>query len=164
METDETDISDRGEDVPGSLVRSFGYVEERPVVRRVGDRDVYLGNAHAADPESHDRSFEYVLSATDERYPLTTHHRPMVDGSGNEWSVFEKAIGTSRSLYRRQGSVLIHCNAGISRSSTIIATTIAAEEDRQLRDALAAVQDARPFAMPHPALHELAVVYLAAHA
>jgi atypical dual specificity phosphatase len=146
------------------LVRPKGYVADVPVVRRIGDRDLYLGNELAADPDNHDRTFEYVLSATAESGPLTTHHRPLTDGPGNEWAVFEAAVDTARTLHRRNGSVLVNCKAGISRSTTIIATTLAAEEDRAFRDALAIVQDARPYAMPNPALHELAVVYLASRA
>lgn len=42
--------------------------------------------------------------------------------------------------------------------------TIAVEEQRQFHEALDIVQLSRPFAMPHPALHRLAVVYLAANA
>ena len=132
------------------------------MVRRIGGRDLYLGNALAAEPGRHDREFDFVLSATDEAYPLTTHHRPLVDGPGNAWPAFERAVDTARRLYRREGSVLLHCKAGISRSSALAATAIAAEERRRFRDALDAVHDARPLAMPHPALHELAVVYLAA--
>lgn len=146
----------------GPLVRPKGYVEDEPVVRRIGDRDLYLGNALAASPEHHDRTFEYVLSASTDERPLTTHHRPLTDGPGNDWSAFEGAVDTARRLYRREGSVLIHCKAGISRSTTLVATALAAEEDRRFRDALAIVQDARPFAMPNPALHALAVIYLAA--
>jgi atypical dual specificity phosphatase len=153
---------DSGEDEPELVVRPKGYVEDSPVIRRVGGRNLYLGNESAASPEGHDRSFEFVLSATDEEHPLTTHHRPLIDGSGNEWSAFQTAVDTGRRLYRRKGSVLIHCKAGISRSSTLIAAVLAAEEHRPFRDALGDVQDARPAAMPHPVLHELAVVYLAA--
>lgn len=144
------------------LIRPFGYVEDGPVIRRIGDRDLFLGNKFAAIPEHHQREFEFVLSVSTERYPLTTHHHPLIDGSGNEWKVFAEAVDTARSVYRRSGSVLIHCKAGISRSSTIIATVLAVEENRSLRNALSIVQDARPFAVPNPALHELAVVYLAA--
>lgn len=158
------EASTRGdESAPELLVRPYGYVEEGPVVRSIGDRDLYLGNAPAADPRTHDRTFEFVLSATNEEYPLTTHHRPLTDGPGNDWTAFETAADTVRRLYRRDGSVLVHCKAGISRSTTLLATVLAAEEDRRFREALALVQDARPFAMPHPALHELAVVYLAAN-
>lgn len=146
----------------GPLVRPKGYVEAEPIIRRIGDRELYLGNALAASPERHDRTFEYVLSATDEEHPLTTHHRPLTDGPGNEWAAFESAVDTARRLIRRNGSVLIHCKAGISRSTTLVATALAAEEERRFRDALAIVQDARPYAMPNPALHALAVIYLAA--
>ncbi|AUX10670.1 dual specificity phosphatase [Halalkaliarchaeum desulfuricum] len=143
-------------------MRPFGYVEDRPIIRRIADRDIYLGNHLAADPRRHDREFEFVLSATDEERPLTTHHRPLVDGRGNEWPVFEQAVDTARSLYRREGSLLIHCKAGVSRSSTLVATTLAAEEGMAFAGALSAVRTARPIAIPHPALHEQAVVYLAA--
>jgi hypothetical protein len=150
------------ENVSAPIVRPFGYVADRPIVRRIGDRDLYLGNGLAADPDPHERTFKYVLSATQDEYPLTTHHRPLIDDSGNDWSAFERAVETARTLYRRDGSLLIHCKAGISRSSTLVATVLAAEEDRQFNDALDIVQEARPHACPNPALHELAVVYLAA--
>jgi protein-tyrosine phosphatase len=137
-------------------------VADEPVIRRIGDRELYLGNGLAADGACHSREFRYVLSATDDEQPLTTHHHPLDDGPDNDWSVFEAAVDTARMLYRRDGSVLIHCNAGISRSSTLAATTLAAEEHRRFNDALDVVHEARPHALPHPALHELAVVYLAA--
>lgn len=150
---------------PAVVVRPLNYVADEPVVRRIDDRDLYIGNRLAADPDRHDRSFEfeYVLSVGSDEYPLTTHHHPLEDGPGNEWAVFEAAVETARELYRRDGSLLVHCKAGISRSTTLLATTLAAEEDRTFADALALVQRARPFAIPHPALHERAIYYLAAH-
>ena len=163
-EPNETDShSNRATTTAEPVVRPFGYVEDRPVIRRIGDRELFLGNALAADPDEHDRAFDHVLSATPERHPLTTHHRPLHDGPGNDWSAFEAAADTARTLYRSEGSVLIHCRAGISRSATLIATALAAVEGRRFRAALATVQEARPQAVPHPALHEAAVIYLAAH-
>ena len=153
--------TDRNESVI-SLVRPFGYVEDRAVIRRIGGRNLSLGNRFAADPAHHGRAFEYVLSATENEHPLTTHHHPLVDGPGNDWADFAAAVDTARRLYRRDGSLLIHCTAGISRSSTLIATTLAAEEGMDLAAAFAVVRDARPHALAHPALYELAVVYLAA--
>lgn len=141
-------------------IRPKGYVEDSAVMRRIGKRDLYLGNKHAADPGQHDQSFRFVLSVSTENAPLTTHHRPLDDGPGNDWVTFERAIDTARTLYQQDGSLLIHCKAGISRSSTVIATMIAAEESRQFSDALSIVQQARPSALPHPALHELAVIYM----
>jgi atypical dual specificity phosphatase len=148
--------------VTDPIVRPIGFVEDRAVVRRIGDRELFLGNRHAADPSRHDQSFEFVLSASTDSHPLTTHHHPLDDGPGNEWQTFADAVETARSLYRRDGSVLVHCTAGVSRSSTLLATAIAAEEDVSLEDALSTVRAARPVATPHPALHGQAVIYLAA--
>jgi Dual specificity phosphatase, catalytic domain. len=152
------------------FVRPRGHVEERPVVRPIGDQALYLGNRLAADPDSLARAdsppdgetFEFVLTVSQDSQPLTTHHRPLADGPGNSWPRFEAAVDTARRLYRRDGSLLCHCKAGISRSTTVVATTIAAEESRPFRAALDTVQEARPHAIPHPALHEQAVLYLAA--
>ncbi|WP_058992976.1 dual specificity protein phosphatase family protein [Haloarcula sp. CBA1127] len=143
-------------------VRPVGFVSDEPVVRQIGNRALYLGNKHAARPEAHDRSFEHVLSATSEAYPLTTAHHPLIDGAGNEWTAFEAAVDTARRFVRADSPALIHCKAGVSRSATLIATAIAAEENRPLSDALAAVRAARPIATPNPALYKLAVIYLAA--
>ena len=145
------------------VVRPLHHVEDEAVIRRIEERDLYLGNWRAADPSYHDQTFDYVLSPTSTDYPLTTHHRPLNDNSENKWAAFEEAIDTARRLYRQEGSLLIHCTAGISRSSTLIAATLAAEEDRQFTDALRIVQRSRPNASPNPTLHEWAVIYLAAH-
>lgn len=162
MNPDETTATRDRADAPEPIVRPFGYVADEPIVRRIGERELFLGNWYAADPARHDRSFAYVLSATADERPLTTHHHPLDDGPDNNWPAFEAAVDAARTLYRRAGSVLIHCKAGISRSSVLVATAIAAEEDRWLDEAFAIVHDARPHAVSHPALHESAVIYLAA--
>lgn len=164
MPTDELDgsVADGHADNPDVYIRPFGYVADEPVVRHIGDRDIFVGNGRAAHADAHEYSFQYVLSATREARPLTTHHHPLADGPGTAYSEFAAAVDTARRLHRRDGRLLVHCKAGVSRSSAIVATALAAEEDHRLRDAFGAVQDARPHAMPHPALHELAVTYLAA--
>lgn len=156
------DLRDVAPDDP--TVRPLAYVEDYPVIRRIGERDLYLGNVHAADPDQHDRSFEFVLSLTSEPQPATTHHNPLVDGVDAEWQRFERAVDTARSLYRRDEPLLVHCRGGISRSTAVLAATLAAEEHYSLREALSSVQRHRPVAMPNPPLHLLAVVYLAARA
>lgn len=143
-------------------VRPFGYVDPEPVVRRLGDRDLWIGNVHAADGERHDHRFDYVVSTTSESQPLTTHHHPLVDGPEADWSRFASAVDTTLELHLHDGSLLVHCTAGISRSTALLATTLAAEEDRSFRAALGTVQRHRPHAVPHPTLHLLAVEYLAA--
>lgn len=104
-----------------------------------------------------------MVSVTTDTRPLTTHHHPLTDGPGNDWRAFRAAVDTTRHLYKTDGSLLVHCNAGISQSSTLLATTLAIETGRRFGKALEIVRDTRPFATPHPALHELAVTYLAAH-
>ncbi|MFH5798985.1 dual specificity protein phosphatase family protein [Haladaptatus sp. CMAA 1911] len=155
---DEPDAGDE----PHVFVRPVGYVADEPAIRRLGPRDLFIGNEAAAHPDRHDHAFDCVLSVSTESHPLTTHHHPLIDGAGNEWHAFESAVDTARRLFRGEGSLLVHCTAGISRSSTVLAATLAAEEDRTFHDALAIVQEARPHAVPNPALHELAVTYLAA--
>lgn len=149
-------------DLPGPHVRPIGCHPETPIVRRIGDRDLFLGNRHAADPERAPRSFDAVCTVAEERSPATTHHVPLVDGPEAEWARFKDAVETARSLHRSEGSVLVHCKAGISRSTTVLATTIATEEGRPLREAFEHVWAARPHAVAHPRLHELAVWYVAA--
>lgn len=143
--------------------RPIAYVEPEPIIRRIGDRELFIGNIHAADDSVHDQRFDHVVSATTEPCPLTTHHHPLTDGPGNDWVAFEDAVDTTRECYNSEGSLLVHCKAGISRSTTLLATTLASEEGLEFGHALEIVQDARRFATPHPALHELAIQYLAAH-
>lgn len=142
--------------------RPIAYVEPGPIIRRIGERELFIGNIHAADDSVHDYIFDHVVSATTEACPLTTHHHPLTDGPGNDWETFEHAVDTTRECYNSEGSVLVHCKAGISRSTTLLATTLAIEEGLEFGEALEMVQDARPMATPHPALHELAIQYLAA--
>lgn len=156
-----TEYPNSSEHSSESIIRPFGYVEPFPVIRQIGERSLYLGNKFAA-VQDYDKIFDSVLSLTETRYPRTTHHCPLIDGKGNEWNAFAEAVDTARSLYRQDGSVLIHCKAGISRSSTVLATALAVEEERSFSDALTIVQTARPFAIPNPTLHKLAIIYCAA--
>lgn len=153
---------DDSQERSGPYVRLKGYVHPEPIVRRIGDRDVFVGNRRAADPGDHAERFGPVLSLTSEPRQLTTHHHPLTDGTDADWDRFAGAVDAARELFGDPEPLLIHCKAGVSRSPAVAATAIAAEEDRPLRAALAAVQSVQPHAMPHPALHELATVYLAA--
>lgn len=146
------------------LVRPFGWVPDRAVIRRIGERTVFIGNGHAADPTYHDVAFEHVISTTAEPRPLTTHHHPLVDGHDVEWRAFAAAVDDTRRFLDCECPTLVHCRAGISRSAAILTAALAVTDDLGVRTAMDLVQDARPLAMPHPALFELAVLYRAAHA
>jgi atypical dual specificity phosphatase len=146
----------------GPIARPFGFVGDEPVVRRIGDRPLFIGNLHAGDTAVGER-FDHVVSLTADPRPATTYHRPLVDGYDVEWRRFADAVDTTRRLHGTDGSVLVHCKAGVSRSSAVLASTLAVAEGRRFRDALSEVQAARPIAMPHPGLHRQAIYYLAVH-
>ncbi len=144
------------------VVRPFAYVHDDPVLVELPDREVWLGNVHAADVTRHDRSFEHVLSLTRERQPATTHHHPFADDRDHDAAAFRAAVDTARGLLDTDDDVLVHCKAGVSRSAAVLATALAASDDQSFGDALDVVQRARPVATPHPALVTTAVTYLAA--
>ncbi len=68
------DESDAGEK-PAVFVRPVGYVADEPVIRRLGARNVFIGNELAAHPDRHDHAFEHVLSVSTETPPA--HHAPL---------------------------------------------------------------------------------------
>lgn len=158
------DSGPRRDTVAGTTVyvRPTRYVDPDPVIRRIGDRDLYLGNVHAAEGDRHDREFADVVSVNSEPGSLTTDHRPLSDDETNEWPAFATAVDAARRAHRADGSTLVNCTAGVSRSSAVVATTLAAEEERTFLDALDEVLSSRPTATPHPGLHFQGVVYLAA--
>jgi len=144
------------------VVRPFGYVHDDPVLVRVPGRDAWLGNVHAATECARARSFAFVLSLTETAQPATTHHRPFADARDHDDAAFRAAVDDARTLLERDGDVLVHCKAGVSRSAAVLATAIAATDHRSFHDALDLVRSARPVATPHPALVESAVASLAA--
>jgi len=144
------------------VVRPFGYVHDEPVLVRVPGRDAWLGNVHAAAEGARAQSFAFVLSLTEDSRATTTHHRPFADASDHDDAAFRAAVDDARTLLACDGDVLVHCKAGVSRSAAVLATAIAAADDRSFRDALDLVRSARPVATPHPALVDSALAYLAA--
>ena len=135
----------------------------QPVCRRLGSRALYIGDRRAADPDlygSEPVDFAGVLTLSRRVEPLTTHHHPLDDGANNRPDEFDAAVDTARALHRTEGPVLVHCAAGISRSSTVLATTLAVEEGRSFAEGLTVVQRHRERACPHPALREAARRYV----
>jgi len=146
----------------------------RTVLKQIGDRPLYLGNqcAVGADGVSHNMTETFaeegvpVLSINKREQPLTTHHHPLHDGAGNDLAAFEAAMDTARELYQavlegdRPGPMMVNCAAGISRSTTTIAVTLAATEKVSFETGVQKVKTYRARASPHPALVELAEAYL----
>lgn len=134
-----------------------------PVCRRLGSRSLYIGDRRAANPDTYEGApvaFADVVTLSRRREPLTTHHHPLDDGANNRPAEFDAAVDTARALARTEGGLLVHCAAGISRSATVLATAIAAEESRAFTEGLTVVQRHRERACPHPALRKQARRYL----
>jgi atypical dual specificity phosphatase len=145
----------------------------RVVVRQIGTRPLYLGNQYAAgdDDMTHELVETFaapgvpVLSLGGGDLPLTTHHHPIHDGA-NDQARFNTAMDTACRLYRevdagdRPGPMLVNCAAGISRSTTAIATILTTTEAVSFETAVKTVQKHRECADPHPSLVEHAATYL----
>jgi protein-tyrosine phosphatase len=78
----------------------------------------------------------------------------------NDQSAFTAAVETTRTHSQDDESQLVHCAAGISRSATVIATALAAEEDWTFNASADFVQAHRQCARPHPKLRVNALSYL----
>jgi atypical dual specificity phosphatase len=63
---------------------------------------------------------------------------------------FAACFAFIRDAVRRRGRVLVHCQAGISRSPTVVAAYLVAERGLRLDEAFAQVRRARPMARPNP--------------
>jgi protein-tyrosine phosphatase len=135
------------------------------VAVRIGDRNIWLANRGGAQPEHLDAmelSPEHVVTVNRQPTGATTDHHPLRDGYVNDQAEFTAAVETLRQRFRESGEVLVHCAAGISRSTTVLATTLAVEENVSFRDAVEEVQTYRERARPHPKLQVSALSYLVA--
>lgn len=147
--------------VPSGTDPSTGH--PRAVAVRIGDRNLWLGNRGGAQPENLDAmelSPSYVVTVNRQPTAATTDHHPLHDGCINDQAEFTAAVETVRQRYQQSGDVLVHCAAGISRSTTALATTLAVEEDFPFGAAVEEVTTYRERARPHPKLQVNALSYL----
>ena len=92
-----------------------------------------------------------VRDAVDRPY----EHFEMADGRQDEnggdhsYEIFERTVDYVREQVQAGRTTLVHCHLGISRSSVVFATAIAAERDISFGEALQLVEDARPIVDPN---------------
>jgi predicted protein tyrosine phosphatase len=130
---------------------------------RIGDRKLWIANSGAVESNhlsAMDLDPEYVVSVNKNETWATTDHHPLKDGFVNDQAEFSAAVETTREHIRADGTVIVNCAAGISRSSTVIATALAAEEERSFAAAVEEINETRPRARPHPKLKLNAFAYL----
>ena len=66
------------------------------------------------------------------------------------FKAFPEALDFIDTALDSQGCVLVHCNAGISRSSTIVLAHLMKKKGMSLNDAFAYLRSKRPSSFPNP--------------
>ena len=135
----------------------------KAIAARVGDRDLWIGNVGAIKPRllsELELDPEYVVTVNGTATAATTDHYPLKDQQVNDHQQFSAAVGTTRARIRNEGTVLVNCSVGVSRSATVIATAIAAEDGLLFDAVVAEIRNHRPRANPHPKLRLNAYGYL----
>lgn len=70
-------------------------------------------------------------------------------GSQNLKQYFSEAISFIESARESNGKVLVHCQAGVSRSPTIVAAYLIAKSSKSLNEAFTVIKDRRPIVAPN---------------
>ncbi len=139
----------------------------KAIAARVGGRDLWIGNVGAIKPRLlAEMALEpaHVVTVNGTATAVTTDHHPLEDEQINDHEQFSNAVAATRTHMRAEGSVLVNCSVGVSRSAAVIATAIAAEEGVSFAAAVAEIRERRPRANPHPTLQCNAYAYLATEA
>jgi len=135
----------------------------KAIAARVGDRELWIGNVGAIKPRllsELNLDPKYIVTVSETATTATTDHCPLTDEQVNDYQQFNAAVRTTRAYIRNEGTVLVNCSVGVSRSATVIATAIAAEDGISFDAAVAEIRDHRPQANPHPKLQLTAYAYL----
>lgn len=89
-------------------------------------------------------------------YPVEYHKVGMIDGEGNAPGTLAAAVLVLQQILERHPRVLVHCHAGVSRSSTVVSLFLAVRDGIPFDAAVAQVRKARWVIDPHAALVALA--------
>lgn len=79
-------------------------------------------------------------------------HRPIEDGMPIPAHIFNTVTSFMDEHLTQGNKVLIHCQAGVSRSVTLAMAYLIACSNLDLAEAFRRIHDVRPSANPHPAL------------
>ena len=121
--------------------------------------DLFVGTAEDATDDSllETHGVTTIVSHTHETpnpavQDITVRSIPLIDRPQHSREQFTKAVEETVAALAADGSVLVHCSAGASRSPTVAATALALARDMDLEDALQQVADNRAAVDPHEAL------------
>lgn len=130
---------------------------------RIGTRDLWIGNQWATESEYFDQmdlEVAHIIALNLRPGDATTDHQELRDGRINDPDAFATAVNIVREKYQAKGQILVSCAAGISRSATVAATVLSAEEKLPFEAAVTEIQKHRKRAEPHPKLQVNALYYL----
>lgn len=137
-------------------VRDGVYISDGDTARRTGDEFEHVITLERDADVRDDTDLIDGYGA----HEHTTQHVPLRDGQ-NPQDQFDKAVGVAiKAIDTHEGSVLVHCQAGISRSSTVLITALAHIDDTTFEEAYDEVWEAKPSIAPHPELRKLALNFL----
>lgn len=76
--------------------------------------------------------------------PTGYQHFPLWDDDVQQQDEFDRAVGATLKALRNDGSVLVHCIAGISRSPAVVVTALAHRDGRRFEQVRQDVWAKRP--------------------
>lgn len=130
---------------------------------QIADYELWIANRDAINPDNLDTMGldpEHVVTVNERPSPATTDHHPLSDGFVNDHDDFCDAVDTARERIAQDGTTIVNCAAGVSRSTTVMATALAAEYSLLLPEAITTIRKYRTNAHPHPKLQINAYGYL----
>ena len=129
---------------------------------------IAIGNyPQACDPEVHDRyGFRSILNLSRHANCVVregscvaqVERLPLHDGAGNSLATFERAVRLLSELNKESSPVLVHCNAGTSRSPAVVAGLLVREHGLSADEALAFVA-AHRYTQVNRALQHLLAIF-----
>jgi protein-tyrosine phosphatase len=130
------------------------WIQQYPM-NRIWDR-LYLGSFYAAEnlKRGNPEGIEFVVNCTPDpviyQPPLTSIVLNLDDGHGIPEEKFWTAMKAMQEAMWAGKTVLVHCHAGISRSSTIVAAYMYLTGWNDIDKAVEYIVSKRPVVKPHP--------------
>jgi len=104
-------------------------------MRQVRD-NLWIGDC--LDAKRHHEDFDTIISMVRiDQYDSghADYRFPIADGSHDHYT-FAKAVRQARASYDDGDKLLVHCQAGVSRSTAVVTAMLAVKEDKSWEDVL----------------------------
>jgi atypical dual specificity phosphatase len=124
------------------------------------DITLNLSIGNATDAREHGPDFDRVVSLASAHDDYTTHRHTINDGD-HDYTTFSNAVDSIRTGLQNDEHVLVHCNAGLSRSVSAAIAALVVETDMTYDDAYDACRSG--FIYPAPELIDSARHYINQH-